>query len=101
MKKTLLLFFCFFFSVAIFSQTEISEENSSLEIVKAKKISALSLYGQGNHGKMLSGKGKKNLALRLSLIRLNREETPVPPNKVSFCYPMKLKRDPLTMETVV
>ncbi|MGJ8667067.1 MAG: hypothetical protein ACSHW7_11915 [Patiriisocius sp.] len=84
MKKILLIFLCFTFSVTIFSQTEISEENLSIEIKKTRKIGAFSIQWQGYHGNILPGKGQKRVQLRIRAKSIDGEKTPFDPNKLYF-----------------
>ncbi|GEQ86108.1 hypothetical protein ULMS_16160 [Patiriisocius marinistellae] len=84
MKKIVFILFYLLISVTVFSQTEISEENLSIEIKKARKIGLLSVQWQGNHGNILPGKGQKRVQLRFRVKSIDEEDTPFDPNKLYF-----------------
>ena len=73
-----------FHTIITSAQTDIKEENMSIEIVKTRKIKALSVSWQGNHGNIVSGKGQKKIQLRLRVVSLDDKNTPFDPNKLYF-----------------
>ena len=70
------------FSSEFKAQTTIESENISIEIVKARKINATSIQFGSSGYNINSGKDNKRVQLRLKVRSLDKELTPLDPNKL-------------------